>query len=810
MATSSAIASAYVELLADASHFEPSVREGVTNGFSGAEKAARAGSDQIASAADAGFKKVSSGAKGAGESVGDELAKGSKKGEGAMRNLVESAVWAKATEVIAGFAKESINAASDMAEATSKAQVIFGDGAAAVSKFAESAAESMGLSSLAATDAASTFAVFGKSAGLAGTDLSGFATDLTGLAVDMASFSNTSPEQAIEAIGAALRGESEPIRAYGVLLDDATLKARAMTLGIFEGTGSLTAQQRVLAAQAEIMAQTSDAQGDFARTASGLANSSKTLKAEFSDLQVEVGQALVPVMKELVTFAGQAVAIFSQLPTPVKTIVVVGALAATTFVAISKALQGVGLSASTANKALGVIGLALTAGALLYAAYTGSKQNAQQATDDFVAALAAEAAGQKDATDALIAKKLTEDDAAGTAARLGLTTSDLARVIRGESVPAYAALADKYAQAAELGDGFSTQVDELKDKFGVTAKEANNLFTSVDSLSTGYGTATEQAAAQAAVMADLTTVSAKATRQQEELASQQDEVAITSGRVKLSTDQATDAAKLQTAATEASEKALKDQADRLKDVEDALRGVIDATLSSFSAELQLQDARFTTSDALTTYQGLLDSVTKGTYDGTNALRDLADAERGAYSATLAQAAAAAQLASDTAEANGATLSAADSARIQRDELQKVADSLAPDSPLRSQLEDYIDTLNNKIPKEIQTNLTANVSIRGTGGSGRFLADGDIVDRPTFGVFGERGKEAVIPITRPGRAMELMQRSGLGEMWDAHRRGAARNGAPIMAVENLYVSDPTDADLVAQRVNVGVAVATLGL
>ena len=41
---------------------------------------------------------------------------------------------------------------------------------------------------------------------------------------------------AIEAIGAALRGESEPIRQYGVLLDDATLKQRAMTLGIYDGT----------------------------------------------------------------------------------------------------------------------------------------------------------------------------------------------------------------------------------------------------------------------------------------------------------------------------------------------------------------------------------------------------------------------------------------------------------------------------------------------------------------------------------------------------------------------------------------------
>ena len=89
----------------------------------------------------------------------------------------------------------------------------------------------------------------------------------------MASFKNTSPEEAITAIGAALRGESEPIRRYGVLLDEATLKHRALALGIISTTDqALTPQQKVLAATAEIYRQTGDIQGDFTRTSEGLAN----------------------------------------------------------------------------------------------------------------------------------------------------------------------------------------------------------------------------------------------------------------------------------------------------------------------------------------------------------------------------------------------------------------------------------------------------------------------------------------------------------------------------------------------------------
>ncbi len=193
----------------------------------------------------------------------------------------------------------AVQAGSDLAESQSKVGQIFGDTADSIIEWSKTTAAAMGVSQQGALDAASTFATFGKSAGLAGSDLGNFATDLTGLSSDLASFYNTSPEEAINAIGAALRGESEPIRKYGVLLDDATLKQRAMTLGIYEGTGALTPQQKVLAAQAEILAQTGDAQGDFARTSDGLANQQRILQAQLSDTSAEIGQALLPIALEL-------------------------------------------------------------------------------------------------------------------------------------------------------------------------------------------------------------------------------------------------------------------------------------------------------------------------------------------------------------------------------------------------------------------------------------------------------------------------------------------------------------------------------
>jgi hypothetical protein len=191
----------------------------------------------------------------------------------------------------------AITAASNLQESMSKVNVIFGKGAGEVEKFAASAARNLGQSKQSVLDAAGAFGTFGKAAGLGGEDLATFSNDFTALATDLASFNNTSPEEAVQAIGAALRGEAEPLRRFGVLLNDATLKQEALNLGIYDGKGALTAQQKILAAQAAIYKQTTDAQGDFLRTSDGLANSQRTLSAEFANIQAQLGQKLLPTME---------------------------------------------------------------------------------------------------------------------------------------------------------------------------------------------------------------------------------------------------------------------------------------------------------------------------------------------------------------------------------------------------------------------------------------------------------------------------------------------------------------------------------
>lgn len=250
----------------------------------------------------------------AGREAGSRLTKGIQNAFAVAGGIIASDQFL----ALIGFFKDAVKGAADMAETQSKVNFIFGQSAGQIQAFAANAGRSLGQTRQQAFDAASTFAIFGKSAGLTGDQLVGFSTRMVTLATDLASFNNTSPEQAIDAIGAALRGETEPIRAYGVLLDDATLRQRALALGLINTTkNALTPQQRVLAAQAEILAQTSTQQGDFARTSGSAANQVRIASAEFANFKTVIGDLLLPILIRLMSFiTGPVIGTFQTVLLP--------------------------------------------------------------------------------------------------------------------------------------------------------------------------------------------------------------------------------------------------------------------------------------------------------------------------------------------------------------------------------------------------------------------------------------------------------------------------------------------------------------
>ena len=195
---------------------------------------------------------------------------------------------------IAVGAKKAIGAASDLNEQANKTEVVFGKSGKSVVAWSKTLADSFGLSSRAALEAAGVFGNMLVPMGFGRKEAAAMSKQMVELAGDMASFNNASPEETLQALRSGLAGESEPLRKFGVFLSDARLKQEALAQGLYSGKGALDAHAKAAATMALIMRDTADAQGDFARTSDSAANQSRIQAAETENLSAALGQGLLP------------------------------------------------------------------------------------------------------------------------------------------------------------------------------------------------------------------------------------------------------------------------------------------------------------------------------------------------------------------------------------------------------------------------------------------------------------------------------------------------------------------------------------
>ena len=200
-----------------------------------------------------------------------------------------------------GLLTGPIQAASDLSESMNKVDVVFGDSARVVQDFARTAAQSLGQSQAQALEAAGGFGNLFVSMGLGQGAAARLSTNIVTLGSDLASFNNIKPEEALEKLRAGLVGEAEPLRTLGVNLNEAAVQDEALRLGLGKSKDTLTEAAKVQARYSLILQQTKTAQGDFARTSTGMANATRIISASLADLQTEIGHRLLPVVAPLIS-----------------------------------------------------------------------------------------------------------------------------------------------------------------------------------------------------------------------------------------------------------------------------------------------------------------------------------------------------------------------------------------------------------------------------------------------------------------------------------------------------------------------------
>lgn len=212
--------------------------------------------------------------------------------------------WAalNGTQVAADFFTGAIVGASDLNETMSKSTQIFGDQATVIDRWGDSADTALGLSEQKAIDAAAGFGNMFTQLGFASDAAAQMSMSTVQMAADLGSFNNLPTADVADRISAAFRGEYDSLQALIPNINAARVEQEAMAATGKTNAAELTAQEKAAAVLAIVQKDGAAAMGDFARTADGAANKTKTATAAMEDQQTKLGQQLLPVWTNFLGF----------------------------------------------------------------------------------------------------------------------------------------------------------------------------------------------------------------------------------------------------------------------------------------------------------------------------------------------------------------------------------------------------------------------------------------------------------------------------------------------------------------------------
>lgn len=316
----------------------------------------------------------------AADRAGDELADAGQRGVTGFRSNIVGGVRSFAGPLIGAFAAlgignivadafndaknfifDAVTMASDLEQSVGGVDAVFGDSAQTIHAWAEVADQAVGLSKSSYNEFATVVGAQLKNLGVPLEEVTGTTNSLIELGADLAAQYGGPTSEAVSALSSLLRGERDPIERYGVSMNEASVKAEALSLGLagvvvdqdkvtaahmravvaqrkydeaveknganstealslygsltsanaslesaLEGTTvELTGQQKAQATLSLLMKQTADAQGAFGRESDTLAGKQQRNTAAWENLTTELGMAFLPVASQVADLIGK-------------------------------------------------------------------------------------------------------------------------------------------------------------------------------------------------------------------------------------------------------------------------------------------------------------------------------------------------------------------------------------------------------------------------------------------------------------------------------------------------------------------------
>lgn len=728
-----------------------------------------------------------------------DLAEVERKSVGAARSIAGQMAQIFGAAAFAAGLKRSVDAAARLEQAVGATETVFGSASKTVDEFARNSAKGFGISNAAARELTGTMGSLLKNMGYSREEAAETAVTMAKLGADLAAAFGGRPEEAVQALTAALRGERDPIERYGVAINEASVKTKAFELGLYSGKGQIDANAKAQATLALITQQTADVQGQFAREANTAAGAAAIAAAQAEDSAASLGTNFLPVYTRVVQVVGALAAVFAALPGPVQVAVV----ALVGFVALSGPLGNVTrlvrdqlvpafqkLSTTTQSAA---VGLGVFAGVALVGFSLRAKQAEERAR--------------------AIADGINELSTAADAEVLATYLRTLKEMVlagTGGADPFYeiaAANLEGARRALEMAEASGVQTEAL-DRMRAAIAEVEREQAQGAATMDAYGGAADDAGDDIASL-----------EEQQRLAAEASDALARS---------------LEPTRTEMAE--LADAADELRKAIDEVFGpTMDLEEANRRWQQGMDDLRAT----LEANGATLDITTAKGRDNRKAIQEQADAALDLATTMVANGSSMDEAAIATALYTEAIKAQMRQAGLTEEQIEEYLETLgltpervattielAGDNAAKARIEELLGQLGEvdaPFKAEIaalidqrafaeaeerirqaarQRNVSLKVTATGGGtvsvGGGSFpirvMAEGGKLTSPTFMLGGEAGPEVVLPLTRPSRIREL-----LADPEVARPVAAAMGGAPgssstvhasiaVYGAEHRYVAE----------------------
>lgn len=266
---------------------------------------------------------------------------------------------APVTLAIAGAGAAAAKMGSDYTESLNKVEVAFKENAKGVEDWSKTTLDKFGIASGTALDMSSLFGDMATSMGLSTGEASKMSMSLVGLSGDLASFKNIGIKEAETALNGIFTGETESLKRLGIVMTQTNLEQYAYSKGITKKIQDMTEAEKVQLRYNYVMEKTSNAQGDFARTSDGAANSTRVATESIKEASSTVGVMLAPIIAEAAQYIASMAKSFASLDDDTKKVILTIIALVAAIAPIAGLISGIATIVGTVTAVVGTFTAAM-------------------------------------------------------------------------------------------------------------------------------------------------------------------------------------------------------------------------------------------------------------------------------------------------------------------------------------------------------------------------------------------------------------------------------------------------------------------